>query len=185
MGWDYKHPRYMGPTAGAALFGAVIGGVAAAAANARKVKDGKMSGQEAALDALREAGTTGISTGAGVAAMCRLGVGGFAGLLGVTVVAAGTKYLLDNVVANVLGNALEKGCACAKAAYASAAPAGTEAAAATSTGTGSKASAAKAPGAAKTSATAKAGAKPAKPAKPRAPRKAPAKKAEPETYITE
>lgn len=113
MGWDKKNYRYYGPTtAGAVFFGAVVGGIAAAAGNARKVKSGEMTGRQAALDALREAGTTGLSAGAGVAAMCRLGVGGFAGLVGITVVAAGTKYLLDTVVAD----ALAKGCAaCAKA----------------------------------------------------------------------
>lgn len=113
MGWDRKDARYYGPTtAGAVFFGAVVGGIAAAAGNARKVKSGEMTGRQAALDALREAGTTGLSAGAGVAAMCRLGVGGFAGLVGVTVVAAGTKYLLDTVVAD----ALARGCAaCAKA----------------------------------------------------------------------
>lgn len=113
MGWDRKDYKYYGPTtAGAVFFGAVVGGIAAAAGNARKVKSGEMTGRQAALDALREAGTTGLSAGAGVAAMCRLGVGGFAGLVGITVVAAGTKYLLDTVVAD----ALSKGCmACAKA----------------------------------------------------------------------
>lgn len=108
MSWNKKsYPGYGPTTAGAVFFGAVVGGIAAAAGNARKVKSGEMTSRQAALDALREAGTTGLSAGAGVAAMCRLGVGGFAGLVGITVVAAGTKYLLDTVVAGVLA----KGCA--------------------------------------------------------------------------
>lgn len=124
MSWERKNYRYYGPsTAGAVFFGAVVGGIASAAGNARKVKSGEMTGRQAALDALREAGTTGLSAGAGVAAMCRLGMGGFAGLLGITVVAAGTKYLLDTVVAD----ALTRGCAaCAKAPGAEAAEPVTE-----------------------------------------------------------
>lgn len=186
MGWNDKHSRYMGPaTAGAVLFGVVVGGVAAAAANVRKVQDGKMTRQEAALDALREAGTTGISTGAGVAAMCRLGVGGFAGLLGITVVAAGTKYLLDSVVREVL----DRGCkACAS---------GGQSTPAEAAGAAEAAPKGKAPAGAKLAAkpaaktTLKATAKPAaktavkaKSAKPRTPKKAPAMP-EPGTATTE
>lgn len=193
MSWNDKHSRYMGPaTAGAVLFGVVVGGVAAAAANVRKVQDGKMTRQEAALDALREAGTTGISTGAGVAAMCRLGVGGFAGLVGITVVAAGTKYLLDSVVREVL----DRGCkACASGGQST--PAATaefaESAAPAPKGKASASAKLDAKPAARTTlkATAKPAAKTAakpaaraKSAKPRAPKKAPAM-TEPGTGTTE
>lgn len=175
MGWNNKHSRYMGPaTAGAMLFGAVVGGVAAAAGNARKVQQGEMTRQQAALDALREAGTTGLSTGAGVAAMCRLGVGGFAGLVGITVVAAGTKYLLDSVVRDMLA----KGCkACAPAAE----EAPTVDLAAKSSGKSSSKSGAKS-GA---KAAAKAATKPAAkaPAKPKSAKQA--KPAKPEPATTE
>jgi cell division septation protein DedD len=95
-------------TSGAMLFGAVVGGVATAAASARKVKEGSMSPREAALNSLREAGTTGLASGAGVAAMSALRVGGAAGLVGIAVVATGAKYLLDSVLDQVLA----KGRAC-------------------------------------------------------------------------
>lgn len=159
MTHPYKYPRYISPvTAGAMLFGALVGGAASAAGNARKVKSGEMSGRQAALDALREAGTTGLASGAGVAAMNALRVGGVAGLVGIAAVATGTKYLLDSVLAEVLAKACRACAGSVPAAQAAAEP-----------------TTAKAPAAAKA---------PMPAAKPRA-RKKPAAKPKPETYITE
>lgn len=106
MSHDSKIARALTPvTAGAVLFGAVVGGVAAAAGNARKVKNGEMTASQAALCSLREAGTTGIASGAGVAAMAALRVGGVLGLAGIAAVAAGTKYVLDSVIDGALAKA--------------------------------------------------------------------------------
>lgn len=168
MSWDKKTARYISPaTATAVLFGAVVGGVAAAAANARKVKNGEMSGKQATLCALREAGTTGVASGAGVAAMAALRVGGVVGLVGIAAVATGAKYLMDSVLDEVLVKGGRK-------ALAAACCAGAEA---------DRDEAVSAPAAAAKAAP-KASAKAAKASKPRAPRKA-AAKAEPETFITE
>lgn len=169
MSWDKKTARYISPaTATAVLFGAVVGGVAAAAANARKVKNGEMSGKQATLCALREAGTTGVASGAGVAAMAALRVGGVVGLVGIAAVATGAKYLMDSVLDEVLVKGGRK-------ALAAACCAGAEA---------DQDEAVSAPAAPKASAKAAKPAKAAKVSKPRAPRKA-AAKAEPETFITE
>lgn len=169
MSWDKKTARYISPaTATAVLFGAVVGGVAAAAANARKVKNGEMSGKQATLCALREAGTTGVASGAGVAAMAALRVGGVVGLVGIAAVATGAKYLMDSVLDEVLVKGGRK-------ALAAACRAGAEA---------DRDEAVSAPAAPKASAKAAKPAKAAKVSKPRAPRKA-AAKAEPETFITE
>lgn len=170
MSYDKKAARYLSPaTAGAMLFGAVVGGVAAAAANTRKVKNGEMTGQSAALGALREAGTTGLAAGAGVAAMAALRLGGLPGLLGIAAVATGAKYLMDSVLDDVIAkgrlDGLKSACGCGDSTE----PAAEQVAA--------PAAAAKVAKVAKTTAK--------KPAKPRAPRKAAKPKAEPETYITE
>lgn len=170
MSYDKKAARYLSPaTAGAMLFGAVVGGVAAAAANTRKVKNGEMTGQSAALGALREAGTTGLAAGAGVAAMAALRLGGLPGLLGIAAVATGAKYLMDSVLDDVIAkgrlDGLKSACGCGDSTQ----PAAEQLAA--------PAAAAKVAKVAKTTAK--------KPAKPRAPRKAAKPKAEPETYITE
>lgn len=164
MSYDKKAARYLSPaTAGAMLFGAVVGGVAAAAANARKVKNAEMTGKCAALGALREAGTTGLAAGAGVAAMAALRLGGLPGLLGIAAVATGAKYLMDTVLDDVIAKGrlggLKSVCGCGD----STAPA-TDVAEAEPAAPAAKAK---------------------KPAKPRAPRKAAKPKAEPETYITE
>lgn len=171
MSYDKKAARYLSPaTAGAMLFGAVVGGVAAAAANARKVKNGELSGKCAALGALREAGTTGLAAGAGVAAMAALRLGGLPGLLGIAAVATGAKYLMDTVLDDVIAkgrlDGLKSACGCGDSTELAAESVDAAPAAA-----------------AKVAKVAKAAAK--KPAKPRAPRKAAKPKAEPETYITE
>lgn len=173
MSYDKKAARYLSPaTAGAMLFGAVVGGVAAAAANTRKVKNGEMTGKCAALGALREAGTTGLAAGAGVAAMAALRLGGLPGLLGIAAVATGAKYLMDSVLDDVIAkgrlDGLKSACGCGDSTQ----PAAEQVAA-------PAAPAAPAAAAKVAKTTAK------KPAKPRAPRKAAKPKAEPETYITE
>jgi len=171
MSYDKKAARAFSPaTAGAMLFGAVVGGVAAAAANARKVKNGEMTGKSATLGALREAGTTGLAAGAGVAAMAALRLGGLPGLLGIAAVATGAKYLMDTVLDEVIVKGrlggLKSACGCGDS---------TELAA--EVVESAPAAAAKVAKVAKTTAK--------KPAKPRAPRKAAKPKAEPETFITE
>lgn len=111
-------------TAGAVLLGAVAGSVDAAARDIRKVRKGEMSRKEAALDVAREAGTTGLATGAAVAVVGALGLGGVLSVLGVAAVATGAKYLLDSALdqAPAKVKAL-KATAAAKTAAATKAPA--------------------------------------------------------------
>jgi len=170
MSLDKKAARYISPAiAGAMLFGAVVGGVAAAAANARKVKRGEMSAGKAAASVLREAGTTGLASGAGVAAVTALHLGGVVGLVGIAAVATGAKYLMDSVLDEVLakGGLKNAALACKTSAGADVAePARDAASSAQRTRPAAKPKAPKKP-------AAKAAAKPAKP------------KSQPETHITE
>jgi hypothetical protein len=80
---------------GSVVFGAVVGGAVAAAESIPKVRAGQMDRREAAMAVAREAGATGAATGAAVAVVGALGLGGFLSLAGIVVVATGTKYLLD------------------------------------------------------------------------------------------
>lgn len=80
---------------GSVVFGAVVGGAVAAAQSIPKVRAGQMDRRAAAMTVAREAGTTGAATGAAVAVVGALGLGGFLSLAGVVAVATGTKYLLD------------------------------------------------------------------------------------------
>lgn len=80
---------------GAVVSGVVIGGTAAAATSIRKVKKGLMTKEDAARNVAREAGTTGVAAGAAAMVVGGLGIGGLLGLVGVALVATGTKYMLD------------------------------------------------------------------------------------------
>ncbi len=170
MSLDKKAARYISPaSAGAMLFGAVVGGVAAAAANARKVKRGEMSARTAAVSVLREAGTTGLASGAGVAAVTALHLGGVAGLVGIAAVATGAKYFMDSVLDGVLAKGGLRNAALARKA-----PAGADVAEPVC-------------GAASSVARIKPAVKPKAPKKPaaKAAAKAAKSKSQPETFITE
>jgi len=93
-----KTPVAGAATLGATLFGAVVGGAAAAAGAVSKVKSGEMDKREAAIEVAREAGTTGVATGTAVAVVGALGLGGLLSFAGMVVVATGTKYALDSVL---------------------------------------------------------------------------------------
>ncbi|MGE4292146.1 MAG: hypothetical protein AB7E32_08045 [Desulfovibrio sp.] len=80
---------------GSAVFGAVVGGAVAAAESIPKVRSGQMDRRAAAMMVAREAGTTGAATGAAVAVVGALGLGGILSLVGIVAVATGSKYLLD------------------------------------------------------------------------------------------
>lgn len=85
-------------TASAAVTGALIGGTVAAVRGTVDVKKGKMTGNELAKTVVSESAGTGLATAAGVAATGVLGIGGFVGLIGFTVVATSTKILWDKAV---------------------------------------------------------------------------------------
>lgn len=93
---DYTKPSPIGAAVfSAAITGAVIGGTAAAARSIRKVKKGLMTKEDAAKTVAREAGTTSLATSTAAAVVTGLGLGGIVSLVGMALVATGTKYVLD------------------------------------------------------------------------------------------
>lgn len=86
-----------GAIAGTALFGAIVGGTAAAAKGIRQVKEGESTKEQVAAAVAREAGTTAMAAGAATAVVGTLGLGFFLSTLGVVAVATGTKYALDSL----------------------------------------------------------------------------------------
>lgn len=93
-----KTPSALGPVLGAAMFGAIIGGAAAAAKGIRDVKSGRATAESAAMDTAREAGTTAIAAGAAAVVVGALPVGPVLSTLGIAAVAVGTKYAMDSVL---------------------------------------------------------------------------------------
>ena len=79
--------------------GAVVGGSVAAARNIGKVHHDEMTRQEAVVDTIKEAGTTGVSTAAGAAVVSAAGLTGALSLVGMIGVAVGVKYLADKALA--------------------------------------------------------------------------------------
>ena len=88
-------------TASAAATGALVGGTVAAVRGTIAVKEGKMTKCELAKNVATESAGTGLATAAGVAATGLIGIGGFAGLIGFTIVATGAKILWDKTVPSV------------------------------------------------------------------------------------
>jgi hypothetical protein len=88
----------LGTAMGAALFGAVIGGTAAAAKGLREVKAGRATGQEVGADVAREAGSTAVAAGAATAVVGALSLGPFLSTLGIAALATGTKYAMDSLL---------------------------------------------------------------------------------------
>lgn len=93
-----KASSFVGSALGAAVFGAIVGGTAAAARGIRDVKSGKVTAESAALDTAREAGSTAIAAGAAAAVVCALPIGPFLSTLGIVAVATGTKYAMDSLL---------------------------------------------------------------------------------------
>ena len=93
-----KGASVLGTAAGAAVFGAMVGGTAAAAKSIRKVNNGEATREEAVMDVAREAGSTAVAAGAATAVTSGLGLGPVLSLLGIAVAATGVKYALDSVL---------------------------------------------------------------------------------------
>lgn len=85
-------------TISAGATGAIVGGTVAAVRGTVAVREGRMTGCEAAKAVATESAGTGLATATGVAVTGVLGIGGLAGLLGFTVVATGAKILWDKAV---------------------------------------------------------------------------------------
>ena len=83
-------------TAKMAGVGAIIGGTAAAAKNMRRVGNSQATREEAVIDTIKESAGAGLATAAATAAVTAAGATGFFSLLGIVVVATGTKYLWDS-----------------------------------------------------------------------------------------
>ncbi len=83
---------------GAAAFGAIVGGTAAAAKGIRQVKAGEKTKEEVAENVAREAGATAVAVGTSAMVVGALGFGPFLATLGTVMVATGTKYAMDSVL---------------------------------------------------------------------------------------
>jgi len=88
-----------GTALGTALFGAIVGGTAAAAKGIRQVKNNEATKEEVAVNIAKEAGTTAVAAGAAGAVVGTLGLGPFLSTLGIVAVATGAKYALDSMFA--------------------------------------------------------------------------------------
>ncbi|WP_207263869.1 magnetosome protein MamC [Desulfovibrio sp. Huiquan2017] len=93
-----KYVPVLGTAMGAALFGAVIGGTAAAAKGMREVKAGRATGQEVGASIAREAGSTAVAVGAATAVVGALSLGPFLSTLGIAALATGSKYAMDSLL---------------------------------------------------------------------------------------
>ncbi|WP_419785972.1 hypothetical protein [Pseudodesulfovibrio sp.] len=87
-----------GAILGAATFGAILGATTATAKGIRQVKNGQATKEDVARDAAREAGSTAIAAGTGVAVVSALSLGPLLSTVGVAAVAVGIKYALDSVL---------------------------------------------------------------------------------------
>ncbi len=89
----------LGATAlGGLLAGVVTGATVAAAANARKLKKGTITKEEAAANVVREAGSMGLATTLGVTATALTGTTGILSVAGVALFTAGSKYAIDSLL---------------------------------------------------------------------------------------
>ena len=88
-------------TAKMAGVGAIIGGTAAAAKNMRRVGNSQITREEAVIDTIKESAGAGLATAAATAAVTAAGATGFFSLLGIVVVATGTKYLWDSATKTI------------------------------------------------------------------------------------
>jgi len=93
-----KSSPVLGTALGAAVFGAVIGGTAAAAKGLREVKAGQATSRDVATGVAREAGSTAVAVGAATAVVGALSLGPFLSTLGIAAVATGTKYAMDSLI---------------------------------------------------------------------------------------
>ncbi len=93
-----QKPSLAATALGGLIAGVITGATVAAASNARKVKNGCITKQEAAQDIAREAGTMGIAASVGVSATAILGASGLLSVASTALLTAGTKYALDSLL---------------------------------------------------------------------------------------
>lgn len=93
---------FAGTVLGTALFGAIVGGTAAAAKGIRQVKSGETTKEEAAVNVAREAGTTAVAAGTAGAVVGALRLGPVLSTLGIVAVATGTKFAMDSLMEKAL-----------------------------------------------------------------------------------
>lgn len=82
-------------TMNSALFGAIVGGSAAAAKGINQIRKGEATKEGVALDVAKEAGTTAVAAGTASAVVGALGLGSVLSTLGIIAVATGAKYAID------------------------------------------------------------------------------------------
>lgn len=88
-------------TSGIGIFGAIVGGAAAAARNIKEFQNGDVTSKEAIYDTTKEASGAGVATAVSAVAATAVG-GGLAISIGTAVVVAtGAKYVWDLAVVEV------------------------------------------------------------------------------------
>ena len=79
--------------------GAIVGGTAAAARNIRRVKDARITREDAIKDTLREAAGAGLATATATVVVRAVGATGLLSLVGILAAATGAKYFWDAATA--------------------------------------------------------------------------------------
>ncbi|WP_320170485.1 hypothetical protein [Maridesulfovibrio sp.] len=85
------------PVLGPALFGAVVGGTAAAAKGIRQIRNNEASKNEVIKNIARETGTTAVAAGTAGAVAGSLKIGPVLSGLTLVAVATGVKYAMDSM----------------------------------------------------------------------------------------
>ncbi len=91
-------PTLAATALGGLIAGAVTGATVAAAANARKVKDGDITKKDAVSKIAREAGTMGVASSMGLTATALLGITGVFSVASVAFLTASSKYAIESLI---------------------------------------------------------------------------------------
>lgn len=85
---------------GGFIAGAVTGATLTSVRTLKKIKKGEMTPKQAGKEIIKESGSLGIATSAGVTATALLGITGILSIASVALITAGTKYALDSALTN-------------------------------------------------------------------------------------
>ena len=88
----------LGTVLGTAVFGAIVGGTAAAAKGIRQIRNDEAGKEEIMINVAKEAGSTAVAAGTAGAIVGALRIGPVLSAMGIVAIATGTKYALDSVL---------------------------------------------------------------------------------------